>query len=241
MTTQNILKLDYNSTKEPLVLPEYGRNIHLMIQYAKTVPDFEKRTAYINAIIELMYQMSPQNKNVENFRDTLWNHLYEIAGYDLDILPPSGIKPTPEVARKPMYEITYPKSDSKLRHYGHNVKKLIAKALETEDENKKEGLVNTIGSYMKLAFRTWNREHYVTDDVIKSDIVTLSDGQLSLEEDTVFENIKPANTNMQQRRHMQGQNRKRQQNGNRGNQNYNRNRSNNSNSNQPNRNKWRKN
>ena len=239
MSTTNILKLEYNSTKDSLVLPEYGRNIHLMIQYAKTVADYEKRSAYINAIIELMYQMSPLNKNVENFRDRLWNHLYEIAGYDLDVLPPSGIKPEPEAAQKATYNITYPKSDSKLRHYGHNVKKLIAKALETDDEAKKEGLVNTIGSYMKLAFRTWNREHYVTDDVIKSDIITMFDGQLSLEEDKVFDNIKPANTNMQQRRYTQGQNRKRPQNGNRNNQNYNRNRPN-SNTNQGNRNKWRK-
>lgn len=240
MTTHNILKLDYNSTKESLVLPEYGRNIHLMIQYAKTVPDFEKRSAYINAIIELMYQMSPQNKNVENFRDRLWNHLYEIAGYDIDVLPPSGIKPTPEEAHSPMYKITYPKSDSKLRHYGHNVKKLIAKALDTEDETKKEGLVNIIGSYMKLAFRTWNREHFVTDDVIKSDIVTLSDGKLSLEEDTVFDNIKPANPKVQLRRHSSSQNRKRPQNGNRGNQPFNRNRQN-GNNNPNNRNKWRNN
>ena len=152
MHKPNILKIQYNSVKDRLALPEYGRNIHLMIEFAKTVPDYDKRSAYVHAIIELMYQMSPQNKNVDNFRDRLWNHLYEIAGYDMDILPPNGIRPLPEENHKIPHNITYPNSDSRRRHYGHNVKKLIAKALAMEDEVKKEGLVNCIGSYMKLAF-----------------------------------------------------------------------------------------
>lgn len=241
MNKPNVLKIQYNSDKDRLVLPEYGRNIHLMIEFAKTVPDYEKRSAYVHAIIELMYQMSPQNKNVDNFRDRLWNHLYEIAGYDIDITPPNGIIPVPEPDRKIPHNIPYPKSDSKLRHYGHNVKKLIAKALEMEDENKKEGLVNCIGSYMKLAFRTWNREHYVTDEVIKSDIVTLSDGQLSLEEDAVFENIKPGISNAARRNNPNNNRRRPGNNNNRNNSGgFNRNRSAGS-GNQNNRNKWRNN
>ena len=244
MSNTNILKIHYNSTKDRLVLPEYGRNIHLMIQFAKTVPDFEKRTAYVHAIIELMYQMSPQNKNVENFRERLWNHLYEIAEYDIDILHPSGIRPVPDENYKIPHNIPYPKSDSRLRHYGHNVKKLIAKALVMEDEVKKEGLVNCIGSYMKLAFRTWNREHFVTDEVIKSDIVTLSDGQLSLEEDAVFENLKLGISNGPRRNNMNN-NRRRPGNSNNNNRNntggYNRNRPTGGSGNQNNRNKWRNN
>ena len=245
MNNTNVLHIEYNSIKEPLILPEYGRNIYLMVEFAKSVPDFEERKAYIYSIIELMYQMSPLNKNVEEIRERLWHHLYEMAGYDLDILPPNGIKPTPVIHHKVSHNMPYLKADSKLRHYGHNVKKLIAKAIEMEDEEKKEGLVNCIGSYMKLAFRTWNREHFVTDEVIKSDLVTLSDGKLRLEEDVVIENIKPAMINTG-RRTNNNNNRRRPGTGNRqntGSGGYNRNRSNSSSnsSNPNNRNKWRNN
>lgn len=243
MSKTNILDLEYNSVKEPLVLPEYGRNIHMMVQYAKTVADKEEREAYINAIVELMYQMSPQNKNVEDIRTRLWNHIYEIANYELDVLPPSGIAPVPSAEAKVPERIPYPKSESKLRHYGNNVKRLINKAIAMEDETKREGMVHCIGSYMKLAFRTWNREHFVTDEVIKSDIKTLSDGKLSLEEDAVIENLKPAisnrrniNTNNNQRRRGQPNNRPGYGN-NRGGRNNNSNNSSSGN----NRNRWRNN
>ena len=195
MSKTNILQVEYNSIKEPLILPEYGRNIYLMVQYAKSVADKEERAAYINSIVELMYQMAPQNKNVEDIKTRLWNHIYEIADYDLDVMPPNGIVPTPAGKKHIPERIGYPKSESKLRHYGNNVKRLINKALEMEDEVKRDGMVHCIGAYMKLAFRTWNREHFVTDEVIKSDIKTLSDGKLSLEEDAVIENLKPAITN----------------------------------------------
>jgi hypothetical protein len=187
--------LTYNSQKEILEFPEYGRNIQEMILYAKTIGDLAQRQAYIEAIVTLMYQMNPQSKNVDDYKDKLWKHVFQIAEFQLGgVLPPSGQSPTPENTIKKRPEaLGYPKINHRFRHYGNHVSLMIQKALTLEEGPIKEGYVSTIGSYMKLAYRTWNKEHFVSDDIIKTDLELLSDGKLSLDDDASFNSLAAAN------------------------------------------------
>ena len=186
--------MDYNSDKESLLYPEYGRNIQAMIDFAKAESDMEKRQLMVEAIVNLMYQMNPQSKNVDDYKEKLWKHVFHIAEYNLGgVLPPSGIHPAPEDAVKRPERIPYPASGARYRHYGNNVHQLIKKALSMEDEAKKVGMINTIGAYMKLAYRTWNKEHYVSDEIIKGDLETLSNGKLQLDEDVAIDRLAAAN------------------------------------------------
>jgi hypothetical protein len=141
-----------------------------------------------------MYQMNPQSKNVDDYKEKLWKHVFHIANYNLGgVLPPSGIHPTPDDVVKRPERIGYPASGARYRHYGNNVHQLIKKALSMEDESKKAGMTNTIGAYMKLAYRTWNKEHYVSDEIIKGDLETLSNGQLQLDSDVAIDRLAAAN------------------------------------------------
>lgn len=189
------IEIEYNTSRDELIMPEYGRHVQEMIQYAKSIPDLKLRQAYVEKIVDLMYIMNPQGKNVEDYRERLWKHAFQIAGYDLNgVVPPSGIIPTPEDKAKKPEKIEYPESEARFRHYGHYVQLLIKKAKEMEDGPIKQGLVASISSYMKLAYRTWNRDHYVSDEVIKADLVALSDGKLSMPSDQAIENLDPAGT-----------------------------------------------
>jgi len=185
----NALNMEYNSEKEELIIPEYGRNIQEMIKYAKDIEKDELRQAFIERIVDLMLQMAPQSRNMEDYRDKLWKHVFRIAKYDIDVTPPNGDRPTKDEAEKRPDMIPYPVSEARYRHYGHNVQELIKKALEMEPGEKQDGFVRTIGSYMKLAYRTWNKEHFVSDDVIKNDLRGLSNGKLQLPEDESITNL----------------------------------------------------
>ncbi len=188
-----LFDLEYNSARENLVIPEYGRNVQKLIDYAKSIEDPKYRQVFIEKIVDLMQQMHPQNRNLDDYRDKLWKHVFRIADYDLEVVPPEGLDiRRPEEKDRPE-RIGYPEFEAKYRHYGHNVQRLIKKALSMEPGPKKEGFVAVIGSYMKLAYRTWNKEHYVSDDIIKADLESLSNGALSLKESVSIDNLSNAN------------------------------------------------
>ncbi len=176
------INMSYNSELEGLIMPEYGRNVQQLVRYAQTIQNDDYRQSFCEEIINLIQRLYPQSRNIEDYREKLWKHLFQIAKYKLNATTPSGIVPTPEDLKKKPQPVAYPKNETKFRHYGSNIRKLIDKAIQTEDEDVRDGLVNTIGSYMKLSYKTWNREHFISDDVIKRDLDTLSDGKLVLED-----------------------------------------------------------
>ncbi len=181
--------MEYNSSRENLAIPEYGRHVQNLVNYAKTIEDPEYRQALVERILDLMMQMHPQNKIMDDYKEKLWKHLFRIANYELDVKVPGGHAPTKEEAEKKPEKIPYPASEARYRHYGNNVQRLIKKALEMEEGPVRDGFVATIGSYMKLAYRTWNKEHYVSDEVIKNDLETLSGGKLTMDDDASIENL----------------------------------------------------
>ena len=173
--------MEYNSEKELLVLPEYGRNIQMMIDFVKTIENKPERQAYANKVIGLMNQMNPQNRSSEDQEVKLWKHFFQIADFEIDVDPPEGIDVSRETAMKRPEHVGYPHSEAHFRHYGHNIQELIQKALEMPDGLKRKGFVEVIGAYMKLAYRTWNKDHFVSDDNIKSDLKKLSKGKLEID------------------------------------------------------------
>jgi hypothetical protein len=182
MTQKTKLDMEYNSQMEELIMPEYGRNVQRLIFHAKTIENDEYRQRFVEQIIRLMFQMQPMNRTIDEIRDKLWKHLFRIANYDIKATPPNGVIPTPEAAMKRPDKVEIPQQELRFRHYGSGVQKLIRKALEMEPGPKREGLVAVIASYMKLAYRTWNKEHFVSDDVIKADLEIISAGRLVLSE-----------------------------------------------------------
>ena len=192
--------LTYNTQKARLEIAEYGRNVQLLIEHAKTIEDDKERQEFAGAIVELMNRMIPQNKGIDEENEKLWKHLFRIANYELDVVAPSGTVYTKEEALKKPDKVDYPHQNSKFRHYGSNVHRLIDKALTIEDPEKQQGFAYIIGSYMKLAYKTWNKEHYVSDDIIIEDLEALSGGRLKLESETSFKTPSFPTTNKGGRR-----------------------------------------
>jgi len=192
MSTEN---MQYNSQMDNLIISEYGRNIQMMIQKIKKEKDYIKRQQYAEAIVDLMHQMHPTDKHNPDAKAKLWRHLFKIAEWDIHVTPPDGATPTPENTRITPKEIVYPEGVRKNRHYGKNVQILIEKAVNMEDSEKKKEFVMIIAAYMKLAYRTWNREHFVSDDVIKQDLHNMSGGQITISDDDQIHLSVKLNTN----------------------------------------------
>jgi len=181
--------MKYNTAKDELVIPEYGRHIQNLINHCKTIENKEERQAMAEKILDLMMQMHPQNRNIDDYRDKLWKHFFRIANYEIDVDTPPGVSPDPEKDRKQPDRIAYPVVEARFRHYGHNVQRLIKKALAMEKGPVRDGFVAVIGSYMKLAYKTWNKEYYVSDDIIKGDLQSLSGGELILGEHVTIDTL----------------------------------------------------
>jgi hypothetical protein len=179
--------LEYNSQKEDLVISEYGRNVQNLIQHCKTIENDEERQAFAEAIIDLMYQMNPNNRNNPDYKEKLWRHFFRIAEFDIKVAPPNGEIPTPKSSKLKPHIVPYPKWDKNYRHYGNHVKAMIQKAIIMEDKEKQIEFAETIGAYMKLAFRTWSREHFVSDEIVREDLKKLSKGVLDLSDDTALD------------------------------------------------------
>ncbi len=156
---------------------EYGRHVQKMVEHILTIEDPERRQANAHAAIELMGFLNPHLKNVEDFRHKLWDHLFLIADFSLDVKSPYPI-PTRESLKARPDPLPYPKRYPKLLHLGKNLEEIINKALKEENPEKKLGFANAIAYYMKLAYNNWHKEQ-VHDDAIQSELNTITQNQLT--------------------------------------------------------------
>ncbi len=175
-------QMEYNSQKEKLVISEYGRNIQNLIEFAKTISDAKERQHFVEQVVNLMQQMNPQSKNLVEYRNKLWSHLFRISNFELDVTPPPGVTANTESVGERPVKVEYPTKEKEYRHYGHHVRTLIQKAIEMEDGPIKEGFVENIASFMKLAYKNWNPEHYVSDEIIIADLKVLSNDKIHVSE-----------------------------------------------------------
>lgn len=175
--------MTYNSQRDLLTMPEYGRNVQNLIDHAKTIEDDKERQEVMERIVELMLQMNPQSKNLMEYKEKLWRHAFRIADYDINVNTPSGAVPSPEEIHHNADRLEYPVELRQFRHYGKNVKTMIKKAISMEDQEKKDAYTLVIANYMKLAYQTWSTDHFINDKMVREDLATISEGQLSLSED----------------------------------------------------------
>ncbi len=180
---KKLLSLEYNSTRDKLIFSEYGRSVQKLVQYAKTVETREERQRIIESIVEIINQLNPQTKNVLEYKQKLWRHVYKMADYELDVDNPYSATVTEEDNTFTPETVPYPQHEFNWRHYGYNIRVMIDKALKMEEGAVKKGFVETILSYMKLSYRTWNKEHFVSDDIIISDLAVMSANKLSVDDD----------------------------------------------------------
>ncbi len=171
--------MEYNTTRSKLLMPEYGRNVQKMIEYLVTVDDREKRLKQAEVIIELMGTLNPHLKTIEDYKHKLWDHLFQMTDFNLDVDAPYPC-PTPEMIYKKPEALPYPQQKFPHRHLGKNIQGLLSRAMDEENEETKQGLTQAIGYYMKLAYANWHKEP-VHDDMIKNELAEITGGKLAYE------------------------------------------------------------
>lgn len=169
---------EYNSSKPRLILAEYGRNIQKLVEYLSTIEDREKRNRYAHTLIELMRQLNPDVKEGSESTQKLWDDLYIMSNFSLDVDSPFPI-PEPEILTKKPEKVPYHKDPIKYKHYGKNIEMLIEKGASLTDPEEKKAAVIAIGKLMKSFYTTWNKDT-VEDEVILKNIRELSRNQLDI-------------------------------------------------------------
>jgi hypothetical protein len=171
--------MEYNTTRGPLILPEYGRNVQNMIAYAMEIGNREERNRAAQAIIEVMGQLNPHLRDVDDYRHKLWTHLFVMSDFKLDVDSPYE-KPKPEVLAERPDIMEYPKSKIKYGHYGQHTQRILETAKDVTDEKEREFLKNTMANFMKKQFLAYNNDA-VENNVIADQLKELSKGELVLE------------------------------------------------------------
>jgi hypothetical protein len=176
--------MEYNTTREALEMPEYGRTIQSMAEYLLTIEDRAQRLKNAEAVIDVMAILNPQLKQYEDYRHKLWDHLYQITDFRLDVDGPYQ-KPDPEELHKKPEPLPYPAKPTRHRHLGRTIEQLLEKAKAETDPAKKEGFTQHIAYFMKLAYANWHKEP-VHDDMIRAELAQISGGALRYEPDGGF-------------------------------------------------------
>lgn len=176
--------MEYNTTRELIPITEYGRNIKKMIDYTITVEDREKRNRLSKAIVNVMSQLNPQMRDNVEFKHKLWDHLFILSDFKLDIDSPFPVPSKISIDHKPE-KIAYPTYNIAFKHYGNNIERIIRKAIEMEEGPQKDALIKTIANHLKKSYLNWNRDS-VTDEVIAAHLELLSAGKLKLGEEVIL-------------------------------------------------------
>ncbi len=175
------MEYDYNTSRENLILPEYGRNIQKMVNYVKSIEDREERNRAARTVIAVMGNLNPHLRDVNDFKHKLWDHLAIIADFDLDIDSPYNWPEKAELEQPPN-TVPYNQHSIRYKHYGRSIVLMIEKAVELEEGEEKADLIRMIAYHMKKSYLTWNREA-VSDEEILMDLKTLSAGRIEVSED----------------------------------------------------------
>ena len=171
-------ELEYNSERSKLIIPEYGRHLQKMVEYTVAIEDDKERNKVAKSIIAVMGNMNPHLRDVPDFQHKLWDQLFIISDFKLDVESPFP-KPTREMLEAHPTPMGYPQNFPKYRFYGNNIKRMIDEAVKMEAGQLKEALILAIANHMKKSYLNWNRET-VDDDVIFEHLKELSGGTINL-------------------------------------------------------------
>jgi hypothetical protein len=173
-----VFNLEYNSEREHLIIPEYGRHLQKLIEQATIIEDDEKRNKAAKYIIQVMGSLNPHLRDVPDFQHKLWDQLFIMSDFKLKADSPYPI-PSREVLQLKPDVLKYPQNFPKYRYYGNNIKYMIDVANKWEEGEMKSALVKVIANHMKKSYLSWNKDT-VKDDVIFEHLYELSDGKLNL-------------------------------------------------------------
>lgn len=174
--------MEYNSGRNRLIIPEYGRNIQKLIEYAISLEDREERNKIARAIVNVMGQLNPHLRDITDFKHKLWDHLFIISDFKLDVDSPYD-KPSALTYKVKPKRISYPTSDIRFRHYGRIIEQMILEIKDIEDSDHKNQMIVNIANFMKMLYVNWNKDS-VSDEVIFEHLRILSKGQLTVKDDT---------------------------------------------------------
>lgn len=173
--------MQYNTQQSPMVISEYGRIIQELVVEIAELNDRIERTKLAEGIVQVMISLNPQVKELDDYEHKLWDHLYIISNFSLDVDGPFE-PPTPEGVAKNPEPIPYKDELIKFRFYGRNLQTMVEEAVNIEDEAIRKAFINYIGSFMVNSSRNWNDENLDKQTVI-THLKTLSKGTLELTED----------------------------------------------------------
>lgn len=191
--------MEYNTSRTKMIISEYGRNVQKMIEDAIKIEDKETRNKQAKAIIGVMGQLNPQLREYNDFKHKLWDHLFIISDFKLDVDSPYPIPIANSTHNRPQ-RVPYPSKNSHFRHYGINIQQFIKKAQSLDKSIEKDALVRQIGYQLKRSYLLWNRDS-VTDEIIATDLKTLSNDELQLQDAIRYANTAPVNQNYQHNPH----------------------------------------
>ncbi len=231
------LNLEYNTQRNQLILSEYGRSIQKMVAYATAIEDVEKRKKVADEILTLMGQLNPHLRDIADYKHKLYDHLFIISDFKLDLESPYP-KPTPESIYVKPPVMAYPQEKIVYRFYGKNIQNMINHVTTLADGDFKTAYINAIGSFMKTNCRNWNDE-VLGDEQIMAHLQQLSGGKIVIDNaeqiDFKAQQIRRANNNNNRNNNNENRNFRNNNNNNRNPNNNNRN-NNNRNPNNNNRN-----
>jgi len=180
-------EIQYNTDRPLMIIPEYGRHVQKMAEHLLTIKNREERTRATQVVIQTMTQVHPYAKDSEELRRKLWDHLYIITNYKLDVDSPYP-KPEEGVFEAKPTRLHYPTSSTKFMHYGKLIPELIKKAIEYKEGPERDALVESIAMLMKKAYMTWNKSS-VNDATIIKDLGGMSQGKLELKDVSKLNNV----------------------------------------------------
>ncbi|MGB3525480.1 MAG: DUF4290 domain-containing protein [Flavobacteriales bacterium] len=172
------IAFDYNTQRNHLVIPEYGRLVQRMVEHTLEEEDREKRTRMARAIVQTIGKLNPQLRNNENSDRTFWDHVHVMSGFELEVDSPYPA-PTAEGLKSKPNPVSYPKTQIRFGHYGKLVERMVEECIAMEEGPEKAAFTLMIANQMKKQFLTWNRDS-VGDGAILKDLAELSKGQLKL-------------------------------------------------------------
>jgi hypothetical protein len=174
--------MEYNTDRNQLIIPEYGRNIQKMIEYACTIEDKEARNKAAQAIVTVMGALNPHLRDIADFKHKLWDHLFLIADFKLDVESPYPL-PSPQTLKIKPKKVPYPSKKIRYKHYGKTMELMIDELRKMEEGPAKKQLIITMANFMKMQYMNWNKDT-VSDELIFEHLLELSKGEISLDENT---------------------------------------------------------
>lgn len=172
--------LEYNTHREKMTLPEYGRLVQKLVEDLKKIEDRAKRSEQAKAVVNIMERLNPSIHQQENWEHTLWDNLFVLSGYDLDIDSPYPMPKKAALQARPEV-VPVQKKPIKATHYGRNIESIIELISSREDGEVKTAMIRDLAIYMRTQYLIWNKDS-VSDQTIFQDIEKLSDGRIKVPE-----------------------------------------------------------